>query len=81
MTTERELMYQGLCTACKVNKTNTGPWTDDKIAAMHADLGTSTEEEGEDDWCDDCFTKLVCNGDGAKAKELLGRQMVFQNAI
>ena len=73
MTTDRELMAQGLCTLCRTNSTHHGPWTAQQIAEVAEDLGTPVDDAS--DWCDDCMVGNCFCHDVPWAQELLGRDL------
>lgn len=63
-----ELAKLGKCGACHA-PLHHGPWSDEQIAAVIADLG---EPEFED-WCDQCMVNMSFGGDAKHAASLLGR--------
>lgn len=67
-----EAAKRGECESCGA-KTHHGPWSDEQIADVVDNLGTSIEEFG--DFCDECLVKEIGRGDIAYTERLLRRPM------
>lgn len=72
MSTGLDLAKQGLCEMCQA-KTQHGPYTEEQIKVICADLGTDPDEFA--DWCDDCFVMYVGKGDATYAQGLTAHEL------
>lgn len=66
-------MKIGKCPECGDGALQHGPWTDDEIQAVSADIGMSDADFY--DTCDQCFIDMFGCGDLNYAEKLAGRKL------
>ena len=68
-----DAMKLGKCADCTDGVLEHGPWTDDQIFEIAADIGIPSADFY--DQCDQCFIDQVGLGDLAYAEKLAGRKL------
>lgn len=69
----QDAMKVGKCPECGDGALHHGPWTDEQIHEVSADMGM--QDADFYDTCDQCFIDMVGCGDLAYAEKLAGRKL------